>query len=333
MNKRHLTISTLLLLLLLIPMSYMLLKKIDQQKIDQQKREEQKREEQKVITIPQLKIESAEKPENILSQFKLAVTESKEKVVLSKEEEAQEVLDILKSKIESRKVTSQEEKIEEEKLVATEPKVVKPTTHNIVVAKSSVETKSITKESSIKKSPATKVVRAKPVKKHATLKKRPIPKPKKPVVQKVAIKDEVIEENQRLNRSGLSREEEVALYKEKIAQRGLEIVEVSENFEIKDPTSSTPDYKYFEPLQVDSNENLNAPLKFVKKLGVVAVSNEYEVKSVIPKKVEEAKEGIVDIPSATVETKELKKLKFVDTLEVVEVSPAFETTEADKYMH
>jgi len=92
-----------------------------------------------------------------------------------------------------------------------------------------------------------------------------------------------------------------------------------------------PDSHYFEPQKPVEPTNTN-PTKFVKTLGVVAVSKAYETPLVVPKKVEVAKEGIVEFPNAKLETEELKKLKFVKPLEVVEVSKPFETIEAKKYL-
>ena len=63
------------------------------------------------------------------------------------------------------------------------------------------------------------------------------------------------------------------------------------------------------------------------------MSNKYESNFAVPPKKELAKEGVVSMPTATVETEELKKLKFVEPLEVVEVSKEFETIEAHKYLH
>ncbi len=65
---------------------------------------------------------------------------------------------------------------------------------------------------------------------------------------------------------------------------------------------------------------------------MVTVSNPYETHMAIPKKVELAKEGVVSISTATTETETLKKLKFVQPLEVIEVSKEFESIEAKKYL-
>lgn len=147
-----------------------------------------------------------------------------------------------------------------------------------------------------------KVVHKKVLQKKKTLQKKRVKvtttkkvKQKKPKKMHLVTKKtkEVIAVNPK--RNGLTREEEVALY---------------------------------EPIKTVKEENPNTPLKFVKKLGVVAVSNKYEADFEVPKKVEVAKEGIVNVPSATVETEEIKKLKFVDTLGVVEVSKEFESIKA-----
>jgi len=84
--------------------------------------------------------------------------------------------------------------------------------------------------------------------------------------------------------------------------------------------------------QLSTNEDMRT-MKFVKTLGVVEVSPAYEVANFeIPKKEELAREGIVNVGRASVETEALKKLDFVQTMGVVEISPKFETIEADKYL-
>jgi hypothetical protein len=132
--------------------------------------------------------------------------------------------------------------------------------------------------------------------------------------------------------SKLSREEEVAQY-EKASANGLEVLAESNLFEINTPKNSRQDATYFEPLQHNFEQENNAPLEFVKTLGVVEVSKKYEVGNLeIPQMIELAKEGVVDISSATIETEALRKLKFVDPLEVLDVSPVFETIDAQKYI-
>lgn len=123
----------------------------------------------------------------------------------------------------------------------------------------------------------------------------------------------------------LTREEEVALYKSSYAKT-LEVVNVSESFEIKNK-NTLPDSHYFETIE-EKPMNNNAPLEFVEKLGVLMVSDKYESDFTVPQKIEVAKEGIVTIPNASVETEEMKGLEFVDTLGVIEVSADFETIQA-----
>ena len=93
-----------------------------------------------------------------------------------------------------------------------------------------------------------------------------------------------------------------------------------------------PDAHYFEPIKAEKTVKENTPLKFVETLGVVNVSNNYESTFAIPQKVELAKEGIVNISTASIETADMKKLEFVDTLGVIEVSTEFETIDAQNYL-
>jgi hypothetical protein len=129
----------------------------------------------------------------------------------------------------------------------------------------------------------------------------------------------------------LTREEEVALYKSTYADK-LEIVNVSQNFEINEE-ETLPDSYYFKPIENKKAQKSKAPLEFVAKLGVVSVSNKYENNFTVSKKVELAKEGIVNFSHTSIDTKDLQKLEFVDTLGVIEVSEDFETINAKKYLN
>lgn len=313
MTKRH--IILLITLLLLIPISYLILKKI---------------ESKKVIIIPQLNIVSVEKkpttteesPTDILSKFKLAVTSAKEKAVPSQEEEALNILATLK------KSTTELTEIQEEKSVVIQ-KVTPP--KKIILKKKTIIKKEIIKKTTPKKIIKKKIVQKQPTKKSATQKAKP-----KTVLVKIVKKPMTKQHpvTKKPTAKKLSREEEVALYK-KQHQHGLEIVEESVPFVLNSQENTPPDSHYFEPVKKKQNQtkNENETIGFVKTLGVVEVSNQYEVGNVeISKKVELAKEGIVDISSATVETDELKALKFVAPIEVLEVSPSFETIDAKKYI-
>ncbi|CAA6808227.1 MAG: Unknown protein [uncultured Sulfurovum sp.] len=92
------------------------------------------------------------------------------------------------------------------------------------------------------------------------------------------------------------------------------------------------DADYFDTIETIEPSNNHAPLKFVETLGVVAVSNQYEIDFIIPPKVELAKEEVVNISNASIETEALKNLEFVKTLGVVKVSKEFETTQATYYL-
>jgi len=326
LTKRHIII--LITLLLLIPASYILLKRA---------------EPKKVIIIPQLNIVSVEKkpvvtesPTDILSKFKLAVSSAKEKAVPTQEEEALKILATLQKSTkeltevqEDKKVVTEEvtlpKKIILEKKTIIKKEIIKKTTPKKLVEKKIVVKKAIAKKTIIKK----QIVQKQPAKKSTTQKTKPktvhvkiVKKPtqkQRPVTKKPTAKK-------------LSREEEVALYK-KQHQHGLEIVGESVPFVLNAEKNTPADSHYFEPIKKKQNQTKNETIGFVKTLGVVEVSNQYEVGNVeISQKVELAREGIVDISSATIETDELKALKFVAPLEVLEVSPSFETIDAKKYI-
>ncbi len=72
------------------------------------------------------------------------------------------------------------------------------------------------------------------------------------------------------------------------------------------------------------------PIGFVKTLGIVKTSGEYEVNEMSMDKLEDvSNDGVVDISTAT--TDELQELPFVKPLEVLEVTQPFEASEAKKY--
>lgn len=175
------------------------------------------------------------------------------------------------------------------------------------------------------------------VKQKVVIKKKPRKKPRKKIVvhkKKTIIKKEPLQQKKILAqkvRKKLSREKEVFLYNEQYSNT-LEVVNVSDNFEIKEE-NTLPDSYYFETPKKVKTPTKNAPLKFVKKLGVVTVSNKYEKEFMIPKKEELAKEGIVNINNASLETREMKDLSFVDKLGIVEVSQDFETIDADRHLN
>ena len=95
--------------------------------------------------------------------------------------------------------------------------------------------------------------------------------------------------------------------------------------------ASKPDSYYFEKNDPTVDKTIESN-KFVETLGVVSVSKAEEVDFTIPQKVEQAQDGVVDIPSATIETEELKKLKFVKPIETIEVSKEFEASDSYKYL-
>ena len=175
-----------------------------------------------------------------------------------------------------------------------------------------------------------------------------IKKIEKELVEKVAIqkvpkeiktikKKPIIKKNSTPIKTFITSKKELSQQKAKQNQKykklnqEKELVNVSNSFEIKEE-NTLPDSHYFEPIKNLKNIENNAPLEFVKKLGVVTISDEYESNFIIPKKTELAKEGIVNFSSTSIETEELKKLEFVDTLGIIEVSEEFETINAKKYL-
>jgi len=312
------------LVIILIPISYLILNKIT---------------EKKVIVIAPIKIESTQNHDNsldspdiILSNLKVAVALAEEEEILSEEEEANEVLKNLQNSIDLPVIT-------ETKTKATNiaKKVETLASKKKILSHKHVPKKHIAKKPLIKKHKAIKKKLVHKTKKQPKVKEKSIPKQhtitqeniitKKSIVQHQPV-SQIVTPQRAVHR--LSREEEVALYKQQHSQ-GLEVVGESKTFEIKDPTQSIPDEYYFKK----HNPKVNQPVElnqFVKTLGVVKVSKQYEVKSQIPQKVELAKDGVVDISTASVETEELKKLDFVKPLEVTEVSEAFEASKAKKYL-
>ena len=154
---------------------------------------------------------------------------------------------------------------------------------------------------------------------------------KKKIVKKSKARKKIHKIKTTTKKPRISREEEVQHYR-KAHKNGLEVVSESKVFEINDPTESIPDSAFFDK----PNPKINKPVEvnnFVKTLGVIKKSKVYEVNNVeIEKKREEAKDGVVDISTATVETEELKKLKFVKPLEVTEVTQPFEASKAKEYL-
>lgn len=69
----------------------------------------------------------------------------------------------------------------------------------------------------------------------------------------------------------------------------------------------------------------------VKILGRVSETEAYEVPNIIPKKIELAQDAVVELPTGSIETQALKNLKEVTPLEVIEMTPAFESIDAEKY--
>ena len=345
------TVQKIVLLLIIILTSslYLLLSSPDIEK--KEKAIQEKAIQKNVIKIDPIKISAIEiekktkKPDELLSQLKAAARESRVGITEDKEEVSKLVLNALKKRL-----------IEQELQRIETVSIVKPTKEEKksdpkVVRKKKIVQKRVIKKRVTKNKHLTKVKKV--VKRKKVAKKRKIDKKRKNIkrkkVQKIASKTKTSHTNKKVlntkvqtplattstppkkQRHKLTREEEVALYKRQHAS-SLEVVGVSKAFEIKEK-STTPDTQYFEPIKVEKEERHNAPLKFVKKLGVVAVSNKYESNFAVPPKKELAKEGVVSMPTATVETEELKKLKFVEPLEVVEVSKEFETIEAHKYLH
>ncbi len=347
----------LFLIIIITPSLYLLLNSSDIEK--KEKAMSLKPVEIKPIKIPAIEIEKkAQRPEDLLSQLKVATRESKVGITKDKEEVSKLILNALKERVIKQEIQrvetisivepTQKEKKSEPKLVRKKKIEKKRVTKKRITKKRVTKNKHVPKRAKVMK--RKKVVKKiKLAQKRKSIKKRKVLQKHKSIKrEKVASKTKVSHTNKKVlntkvhtplaktfipknQRHKLSRAEEVALYERQHAS-SLEVVGVSKPFEIKEKLG-TPDAQYFEPIKVRKENHQNAPLKFVKKLGVVAVSNKYETHFAVPAKKELAKEGIVSIPTATVETEELKKLKFVKPLEVIEVSKEFETIEADKYLH
>jgi len=286
------------------------------------------KENKKTIKIEPIKIESShtsqtsnsselppKKPIEILSRLQVATKVATEGIVPSKEELSKKILDSLKKSIDKQKI---EEPIVMKPIVK---KVVKKRVLHKRVAKKRVSTKKV------------KISTQKKITNHKKITKNKNPLHHTKVTKRQSIHENIqnIEVKKERNRdTNLTREEEVALYHQQYSSN-LEVVNVSKPFVLEEK-KSLPDSYYFEPQKPIERETHTNPTKFVKTLGVVAVSNAYETPLVVPKKVELAKEGIVEFPNAKIETEELKKLNFVKPLEVVEVSKPFETIEAEKYL-
>jgi len=245
-------------------------------------------------------------PIDILSKLKTASEQSKEAIVPSKEEQSNNILSSLKKKVEAQ--------------------IIK----KVVIQKIPIEAK-ITKKKTIKK----KIV----IKKKIIIKKETKPKvatkikPNKPIKRSRAIKTFITSKKElpQKKKKLISREKEVSLYNKQYANT-LEVVNVSDTFELKEE-NILPDSHYFETIKEVKKVEHNAPLEFVKKLGVIRKSANYESDFSIPEKEELAKEGIVHISNASLETKEIKNLEFVNTLGVIEISQDFETLDADKHLN
>ncbi|CAA6820783.1 MAG: Unknown protein [uncultured Sulfurovum sp.] len=315
------------------------------------------------IVIKELNSEKSdyknESSEAILAKLKIATQLSQENIVRSKEEEQNEVLMNLKQTIAQQKVSLNKKMLSEKESQTSidKPKVVvkasipkkivspkesKAIMHKPkVIAKASIPKKIVSPKESKTIMHKPKVITKAPTHQTVLVNKEVNALQEIALIQKrvnqemlyqpVSITEHTLPKESKYAKK-LSREEEVALYQSTYAN-SLEVVTVSENFEIEEVDNHLPDSHYFEPIETAKMTELNAPLAFVEKLGVVAVSNKYESNFSIPQKIELAQEGIVNISSASLETQELKKLDFVDSLGVVEVSQDFETTQADSYLN
>lgn len=224
-------------------------------------------------------------PSDILSKLKIASKVSKEGLILSKEEHYNEALTVLKKNIE-----------QQEKIKPIPVKVLKKEIKRI-------PKKVVPKKAIIKK-----------LRKKENKKKEVIVHIKKIDVQKINKKTE----------NKLSREEEVALYNKQYTD-SLEVVNVSKNFELKEINNTLPDSYYFETIEPTKVIDDNCPLEFVKKMGVLDISSQYESSFTIPKKIEKASEGVIRIKNGSIETEEMRHLNFADKLGVLDISLDFES--------
>jgi len=321
-------------ILILIPISYLVLNKTTKES---------------VIVIPPLEIETSSTPKNeinspddILSTLQVAVSSADEGEILSQEEEASEVLEMLQQNIQLPPMVEEPLPLATIKEVSHKVATITPLPAKKSSVQKSIYKKTSTKRHLNKRTPLKKHTIKRHIVKKETKVKRKHPKEKivikkvkettpniiLPTYQEPMVTTTLLPQQPAHH---LPREVEVALYQSQHANE-LEIVGESKAFEIKDPTQSIPDEHFFKR----HNPAVNQPVElnqFVQTLGVVKVSRQYEVQSKISKKVELARDGVVDIPTATVETEELKKLKFVKPLAVTEVSQPFEASQAERYLH
>ena len=282
------------LLLILISTSYFILKK---PKIESKT---------EVIHIPPLKIEpeikiteasnhnsNVDSPSDILSTLRNAVTASKTKKELTEDERAKEILAQLKKSVHS---TENPKKLKIKRV--KDKKLSKKVVKRVIKPKKPVIKK---KRIAIHK----KVVNKKVIHKKVVNKK---------VIHKKVVNRKVV--NKKVIHKKVVNRKRIA----KTTKPKLEVVKASK-----------PDSYYFEKNDPTVDKTIESN-KFVETLGVVSVSKAEEVDFTIPQKVEQAQDGVVDIPSATIETEELKKLKFVKPIETIEVSKEFEASDSYKYL-
>lgn len=149
----------------------------------------------------------------------------------------------------------------------------------------------------------------------------------KPIKKKVVLKKKtIIKKEAKPKKTSVPRKVLVSLNKKKkvIVQKVIVQKVTKKINQEKEEENILPDSYYFEPIKEVKTVETNTPLAFAKKLGVVSVSTDYETSFTIPKREELAKEGIVNISNASLDTNEIKNLNFVNTLGVIEVSQDFE---------
>jgi tRNA U34 5-methylaminomethyl-2-thiouridine-forming methyltransferase MnmC len=222
------------------------------------------------------------KPSDILLKLKIATSKSQEKHEQNEEKLVNKILNNLKKQADKQiKVAEYKQKKKPIVIVKQVQPKIKKTIAKVIKKPTIAKIKKIEQQVQVLKKIAVKKKKVSPVKIKEILQKPNNTKVTTNIKTIKKIKLKTIKKTAKVQKQ-LSREEEVALYKSQYANK-LEVVGVSENFEIEEVTNNLPDSYYFETQEVSkSDEGTNAPLNYVKKLGVVDVSNAYEVNFTIP---------------------------------------------------
>lgn len=217
------------------------------------------------------------KPSDILLKLKIATSKSQEKHEQNEEVLVNKILNDLKKQA-NKQIKAQEYKQEQKPIVIVKEvqEKIKKTITKVIKKPIIAKIKETTPKVQVLKKIAVKEKKVSPVKIKEILQKPNNTKVTTNITTVKKIESKTIKKTAKVQKK-LSREEEVALYKSQYANK-LEVVGVSENFEIEEAGDNLPDSYYFETQEVSkSDDGTNTPLNDVKKLGVVNVSTAYEV--------------------------------------------------------